>query len=315
MRCRSRHESLPHNRTVSSFKDLATDKNKKNATKKREPKKKGFPGGNKCIMFRSPPPPPTVRRQREILRRFLSSSSSSRRSSHQCRSYSYSSSSNPNPNSRDGFSTGFQRYFGFGLSALTLYAFNLAIDDLLLYEKAKSVAMPKLEKSQRVLNVVALNRNDDDGVRLETDFWYNASCNKRGENVRVVAFIADGKKASCDVKVVMMRKFEHKGIASNSTEKKIKKIKKEGETDDSTSDENEDKDDAARAKPYQSAWLRSPLKYLPESVKNAMAMDQIWEIVEVSATLPNEQGMGVPGQVDLLKKEKQWKHTSKKKKR
>ena len=61
-------------------------------------------------------------------------------------------------------------YFGFGLSALTLYAFNLAIDDLLLYEKAKSVAMPKLEKSQRVLNVVALNRNDDDGVRLETDF-------------------------------------------------------------------------------------------------------------------------------------------------
>ena len=83
---------------------------------------------------------------------------------------------------RDGFSTGFQRYFGFGLSALTLYAFNLAIDDLLLYEKAKSVAMPKLEKSQRVLNVVALNRNDDDGVRLETDFWYNASCNKRGEN-------------------------------------------------------------------------------------------------------------------------------------
>ena len=266
-------------------------------------------------MFRSPPPPPTVRRQREILRRFLSSSSSSRRSSHQCRSYSYSSSSNPNPNSRDGFSTGFQRYFGFGLSALTLYAFNLAIDDLLLYEKAKSVAMPKLEKSQRVLNVVDLNRNDDDGVRLETDFWYNASCNKRGENVRVVAFIADGKKASCDVKVVMMRKFEHKGIASNSTEKKIKKIKKEGETDDSTSDENEDKDDAARAKPYQSAWLRSPLKYLPESVKNAMAMDQIWEIVEVSATLPNEQGMGVPGQVDLLKKEKQWKHTSKKKKR
>ena len=266
-------------------------------------------------MFRSPPPPPTVRRQREILRRLLSSSSSSRRSSHQCRSYSYSSSSNPNPNSRDGFSTGFQRYFGFGLSALTLYAFNLAIDDLLLYEKAKSVAMPMLEKSQRVLNVVDLNRNDDDGVRLETDFWYNASCNKRGENVRVVAFIADGEKASCDVKVVMMRKFEHKGIASNSTEKKIKKIKKEGETDDSTSNENEDKDDAARAKPYQSAWLRSPLKYLPESVKNAMAMDEIWEIVEVSATLPNEQGMGVPGKVDLLKKEKQWKHTSKKKKR
>ena len=70
-----------------------------------------------------------------------------------------------------------------------------------------------------------MNINDDDGVRLETDFWYNASCNKRGENVRVVAFIADGEKASCDVKVVMMRKFEHKGIASNSTEKKIKKIK------------------------------------------------------------------------------------------
>ena len=46
-----------------------------------------------------------------------------------------------------------------------------------------------------------------------------------------------------------------------------------------------------------------------------MAMDEIWEIVEVSATLPNEQGMGVPGKVDLLKKEKQWKHTSKKKKR
>lgn len=256
-------------------------------------------------MFRPPPPPPTVRRQREILRRLLSSSSS-RRSSHRCRSYSYSSSSNPNPNSRDDFSTGFQHYFGFGLSALTLYAFNLAIDDLLLYEKAKSVAMPKLEKSQRVLNVVDSNRNDDDGVRLETDFWYNASCNKRGENVRVVAFIADGEKASCDVKVVMMRKFEHKGITSNSIEKKIKK---EGETDDRTS--NEDKDDAARAKPYQSAWLRSPLKYLPESVKNAMAMDQIWEIVEVSATLPNEQGMGVPGQVDLLKKEKQWKHTKK----
>ena len=85
--------------------------------------------------------------------------------------------------------------------------------------------------------------------------------------------------------------------------KKIKKIKKEGETDDSTSNENEDKDDAARAKPYQSAWLRSPLKYLPESVKNAVAMDQIWEIVEVSATLPNEQGMGVPGKVDLLKKD------------
>ena len=34
----------------------------------------------------------------------------------------------------------------------------------------------------------------------------------------------------------------------------------------------------------------------------------------MSATLPNEQGMGVPGQVDLLKKEKQWKHTSKKQK-
>ena len=70
---------------------------------------------------------------------------------------------------------------------------------------------------------------------------------------------------------------------------------------------------APRAKPYQSAWLRSPLKYLPESVKNSIAMDQIWEIVEVSATLPNEQGMGVPGQVDLLKKEKQWKHGSSKK--
>ena len=61
--------------------------------------------------------------------------------------------------------------------------------------------------------------------------------------------------------------------------------------------------------------VASPLKYLPESVKDAMAMDEIWEIVEVSATLPNEQGMGVPGKVDLLKKEKQWKHTSKKKKR
>ena len=121
----------------------------------------------------------------------------------------------------------------------------------------------------------------------------------------MVAFIAVGKKASCDVNVVMMRKFEHKGRLNEKEE--------EEEEEGTTGNENDAR--APRAKPYQSAWLRSPLKYLPESVKNAMAMDEIWGIVEVSATLPNEQGMGVPGQVDLLKKEKQWKHTSKKKKR
>jgi len=254
-------------------------------------------------MFRSPSPP-TVRRGRDVLRKLLSSApstsfSSSSPSSLPCRSFATSS----NSSSSSDFSTGFHRYFGFGLSALTLYAFNLAIDDVLLYEKAKSVALPKLRKSERVLNIVGGSskaneeEEEENGVRLESDFWYNASCNKRGENVRVVAFIADGEKASCDVKVVMMRKFEHKGELSDSTEGE-KNIKKK----------NENKtEDAPRAKPYQSAWLRSPLKYLPESLKNALAMDQIWEIVEVSATLPNEQGMGVPGQVDLLKKEKQWK--------
>ena len=184
---------------------------------------------------------------------------------------------------------------------LTLYAFNLAVDDLILYEKAKAVAMPKLKKSKRVSNIVSSKDKKEEDVRLEADFWYNGSCNKRGENVRVIAFIVDGDKASCDVKVTMMRKFEHKGRLNE----------KEEEEEGTTGNENDAR--APRAKPSQSAWLRSPLKYLPESVKNSIAMDQIWEIVEVSATLPNEQGMGVPGQVDLLKKEKQWKHGSSKK--
>ena len=91
---------------------------------------------------------------------------------------------------------------------LTLYAFNLAVDDLILYEKAKAVAMPKLKKSKRVSNIVSSKDKKEEDVRLEADFWYNGSCNKRGENVRVIAFIVDGDKASCDVKVTMMRKFE-----------------------------------------------------------------------------------------------------------
>ena len=259
-------------------------------------------------MFR---PPSQTRGYREVLRilrsgdirrssnRNTSSSSwSSSSSSFSSKSQSYSSSSS---STSSDFSSGFQRYFGFGLSVLTLYAFNLAVDDLILYEKAKAVAMPKLKKSKRVSNIVSSKDKKEEDVRLEADFWYNGSCNKRGENVRVIAFIVDGDKASCDVKVTMMRKFERKGRLNE----------KEEEEEGTTGNENDAR--APRAKPYQSAWLRSPLKYLPESVKNSMAMDQIWEIVEVSATLPNEQGMGVPGQVDLLKKEKQWKHGSSKK--
>jgi len=259
-------------------------------------------------MFR---PPSQTRGYREVLRilrsgdirrssnRNTSSSSwSSSSSSFSSKSQSYSSSSS---STSSDFSSGFQRYFGFGLSVLTLYAFNLAVDDLILYEKAKAVAMPKLKKSKRVSNIVSSKDKKEEDVRLEADFWYNGSCNKRGENVRVIAFIVDGDKASCDVKVTMMRKFERKGRLNE----------KEEEEEGTTGNENDAR--APRAKPYQSAWLRSPLKYLPESVKNSIAMDQIWEIVEVSATLPNEQGMGVPGQVDLLKKEKQWKHGSSKK--
>ena len=259
-------------------------------------------------MFR---PPSQTRGYREVLRilrsgdirrssnRNTSSSSwTSSSSSFSSKSQSYSSSSS---STSSDFSSGFQRYFGFGLSVLTLYAFNLAVDDLILYEKAKAVAMPKLKKSKRVSNIVSSKDKKEEDVRLEADFWYNGSCNKRGENVRVIAFIVDGDKASCDVKVTMMRKFERKGRLNE----------KEEEEEGTTGNENDAR--APRAKPYQSAWLRSPLKYLPESVKNSIAMDQIWEIVEVSATLPNEQGMGVPGQVDLLKKEKQWKHGSSKK--
>ncbi len=260
-------------------------------------------------MFR---PPSQTRGYREILRRLRSgdirrssnrntsssSWSSSSSSSFSSKSQSYSSSSS---STSSDFSSGFHRYFGFGLSVLTLYAFNLAVDDLILYEKAKAVAMPKLKKSKRVSSIVSSKDKKEEDVRLEADFWYNGSCNKRGENVRVIAFIVDGDKASCDVKVTMMRKFEHKGRLNE----------KEEEEEGTTGNENDAR--APRAKPYQSAWLRSPLKYLPESVKNSIAMDQIWEIVEVSATLPNEQGMGVPGQVDLLKKEKQWKHGSSKK--
>ena len=259
-------------------------------------------------MFR---PPSQTRGYREVLRilrsgdirmssnRNTSSSSwSLSSSSFSSKSQSYSSSSS-SPSS--DFSSGFHRYFGFGLSVLTLYAFNLAVDDLILYEKAKAVAMPKLKKSKRVSSIVSSKDKKEEDVRLEADFWYNGSCNKRGENVRVIAFIVDGDKASCDVKVTMMRKFQHKGRLNE----------KEEEEEGTTGNENDVR--APRAKPYQSAWLRSPLKYLPESVKNSIAMDQIWEIVEVSATLPNEQGMGVPGQVDLLKKEKQWKHGSSKK--
>ncbi len=259
-------------------------------------------------MFR---PPSQTRGYREVLRilrsgdirrssnRNTSSSSwSSSSSSFSSKSQSYSSSSS---STSSDFSSGFHRYFGFGLSVLTLYAFNLAVDDLILYEKAKAVAMPKLKKSKRVSNIVSSKDKKEEDVRLEADFWYNGSCNKRGENVRVIAFIVDGDKASCDVKVTMMRKFERKGRLNE----------KEEEEEGTTGNENDAR--APRAKPYQSAWLRSPLKYLPESVKNSIAMDQIWEIVEVSATLPNEQGMGVPGQVDLLKKEKQWKHGSSKK--
>ena len=259
-------------------------------------------------MFR---PPSQTRGYREVLRilrsgdirrssnRNTSSSSwSSSSLSFSSKSQSYSSSSS---STSSDFSSGFHRYFGFGLSVLTLYAFNLAVDDLILYEKAKAVAMPKLKKSKRVSNIVSSKDKKEEDVRLEADFWYNGSCNKRGENVRVIAFIVDGDKASCDVKVTMMRKFERKGRLNE----------KEEEEEGTTGNENDAR--APRAKPYQSAWLRSPLKYLPESVKNSIAMDQIWEIVEVSATLPNEQGMGVPGQVDLLKKEKQWKHGSSKK--
>ena len=259
-------------------------------------------------MFR---PPSQTRGYREVLRilrsgdirrssnRNTSSSSwSSSSPSFSSKSQSYSSSSS---STSSDFSSGFHRYFGFGLSVLTLYAFNLAVDDLILYEKAKAVAMPKLKKSKRVSNIVSSKDKKEEDVRLEADFWYNGSCNKRGENVRVIAFIVDGDKASCDVKVTMMRKFERKGRLNE----------KEEEEEGTTGNENDAR--APRAKPYQSAWLRSPLKYLPESVKNSIAMDQIWEIVEVSATLPNEQGMGVPGQVDLLKKEKQWKHGSSKK--
>jgi len=259
-------------------------------------------------MFR---PPSQTRGYREVLRilrsgdirrssnRNTSSSSwSSSSSSFSSKSQSYSSSSS---STSSDFSSGFHRYFGFGLSVLTLYAFNLAVDDLILYEKAKAVAMPKLKKSKRVSNIVSSKDKKEEDVRLEADFWYNGSCNKRGENVRVIAFIVDGDKASCDVKVTMMRKFERKGRLNE----------KEEEEEGTTGNENDAR--APRAKPYQSAWLRSPLKYLPESVKNSIAMDQIWEIVEVSATLPNEQGMCVPGQVDLLKKEKQWKHGSSKK--
>ena len=105
--------------------------------------------------------------------------------------------------------------------------------------------------------------------------------------MRVLAFIADGEKASCDVKVVISRKFER------GKRRRGRRRKQEAEEEEEVVEEEE-------ASLSKSAWLRSPLKYLPESVKNSLAVDDIWEIAEVSVTLPNEQGMGIPGQVDLL---------------
>jgi uncharacterized protein YrrD len=202
------------------------------------------------------------------------------------------------------FSRQFHRVFSAGLSIITLLAFDSAVDDVLLFQKAKTFALPRLENSKRVMNVVSNNNNNTSNNNsnnnnnnntikskdeIEIDSWYNSSCNRRGKDYRVIAFIADGERASCDVKVVLMRKYEHRH-----------------RDDTNTNNKNSSKDDdKPKAKAYESAWLRSPLKYLPESIKNALAMDSIWEIVEVSATLPNERGMGVPGQVDLLGSEKE----------
>ena len=131
-------------------------------------------------MFR---PPSQTRGYREILRRLRSgdirrssnrdtssSSWSSSSSSFSSKSQSYFSSSS---STSSDFSSGFHRYFGFGLSVLTLYAFNLAVDDLILYEKAKAVAMPKLKKSKRVSSIVSSKDKKEEDVRLEADFWYN----------------------------------------------------------------------------------------------------------------------------------------------
>ena len=196
-------------------------------------------------------------------------------------SSSYSSYNENNNNNNNDFARGFHRVFGFGLALFTIAAFDSAADDVLLFNKAKSVAVPKLESSQRVMQVLGK------GKPPEADVWYNASCNRRGRDVRVLAFIADGEKASCDVKVVISRKFER------GKRRRGRRRKQEAEEEEEVVEEEE-------ASLSKSAWLRSPLKYMPESVKNSLAVDDIWEIAEVSVTLPNEQGMGIPGQVDLL---------------
>ena len=67
---------------------------------------------------------------------------------------------------------------------LTLYAFNLAVDDLILYEKAKAVAMPKLKKSKRVSNIVSSKDKKEEDVRLEADFGTTARVTNEAKSVR-----------------------------------------------------------------------------------------------------------------------------------
>ena len=52
---------------------------------------------------------------------------------------------------------------------LTLYAFNLAVDDLILYEKAKAVAMPKLKKSKRVSSIVSSKDKKEEEIERHKD--------------------------------------------------------------------------------------------------------------------------------------------------
>ena len=94
----------------------------------------------------------------------------------------------------------------------------------------------------------------------------------------------DGDKASCDVKVTMMRKFEHKG-----------RLNEKEEEEGTTGNENV----VAKANSLNPRGLNSPLNICSreELDSNGPNMGIVG-----GATLPNEQGMGVPGQVDLLKK-------------
>ena len=97
------------------------------------------------------------------------------------------------------FSRQFHRVFSAGLSIITLLAFDSAVDDVLLFQKAKTFALPRLENSKRVMNVVSNNNNNTIKSKdeIEIDSWYNSSCNRRGKDYRVIAFIADGERASC----------------------------------------------------------------------------------------------------------------------